>query len=87
MKLLLSATPFQLEPRQWNGLAKHLIGGRHRVFSRSEIRSYVEKVDPVFRNPTNELGPTSREVNEASSTLRKLATRTLPKRSRRRYGR
>jgi hypothetical protein len=56
MKLLLSATPFQLEPRQWNGLAKHLIGGRHRVFSRSEIRSYVEKVDAVSETPPTNSG-------------------------------
>jgi superfamily II DNA or RNA helicase len=83
-KLLLSATPFQLEPRQWNELAKHLIKGRQLVFSRPEIRTYIDKVDAVFRNPS-ESGPSAAEVEMASTTLGKIAVRSIPSRSRRCY--
>jgi hypothetical protein len=84
-KLLLSATPFQLEPRQWNGLARHLIKGQQQVFSRGEVRTYVDNVDAVFRDPSQP-GPSAADVEDASLTLRKIATRSVPKRSRRKYG-
>lgn len=84
-KILLSATPFQLEPRQWNGVARHLIKGNQRVFSRPELHDYTERVEHVFHDASNE-GPSAKQVKDASETLRKIAVRSMPGKSRRSYG-
>lgn len=84
-KLLLSATPFQLDPRQWNGLAKHVIKTGHKVLSRHEVSRYLEKVAALFQDPNTQSGPSKSDVNAASTTLRKIAVRTIPHHSRRRY--
>jgi SNF2 family DNA or RNA helicase len=83
-KILLSATPFQLEPRQWNAVARHLIKGNQRIFSRPELRDYTKRVEQVFCNPKNE-GPSRAQVDAASETLRKIAVRSTPGTSRRTY--
>ncbi len=82
-KFLLTATPFQLEPRQINDVARNLT--RHyKILSRPEIAKYLEGVDQAFKRETAP-GPQQRVVREASQTLRKLIARTLPKKSNRRY--
>jgi hypothetical protein len=83
-KLLLTATPFQLEPRQWNDLARHIIRSGHKVFSREDVKCYVTKVDEVFRD-VSAAGPSATEVRVASDTLRLIAARTVPEVSRRTY--
>lgn len=83
-KLCLSATPFQLEPRQWDKLARHIVKGRQRVLSRPEIRTYIDLVAKVFRDPSAEL-PAPRFVRAASRTLSKIAARSMARKSQRRY--
>lgn len=85
-KLLLSATPFQLDPRQWNDLARLILKRGYRVFSRDreEVSTYVNKVSNVFHEPAAP-GPTTPEVRAASRTLGLIAARMVPKESHRQY--
>ena len=83
-KLLLSATPFQLDPRQWNDLARHIIKSGHKVFSRHDVSTYVNKVGAVFKDP-KAIGPTPSEIRAASQTLSRIAARTVPRISQRKY--
>lgn len=83
-KLLLTATPFQLEPRQWNSLARNLLRQGHNVLNRPEITRYIEQLARVFDDPT-QLGPDRALVGAASALLRKLASRTVPRTNIRRY--
>lgn len=83
-KLLLTATPFQLEPRQWNDLARHIIRSSYRVFSRQDVKCYVSKVAEVFHD-ADAAGPSAAEVRAAGDRLRLIAARTVPETSRRTY--
>jgi superfamily II DNA or RNA helicase len=83
-KLLLSATPFQLEPTQWNGLAKSLLKGSPKVLKQADIACYIDLVADVFESPSRP-GPTPKQVAEASRIFRCLAARTIPRVSRRTY--
>ena len=83
-KLLLSATPFQLDPAQWNGLAKNLLKGNPNVLKQTDVARYIDLVADVFESPTR-AGPTPKQVAEASRIFRYLAARTIPRVSRRAY--
>lgn len=83
-KLLLTATPFQLEPRQMNRLAKNLLKQRHNILSHPDVASYVEQIAQVFESPEKS-GPKPGNVKAVSEILRKLAARTIPRTSNRTY--
>ena len=83
-KLLLTATPFQLEPRQWNSLAKNLLKRRHNVLKQPDVASYIEQLSQVFESPETP-GPKPKCVDAASNVLRKLAARSVPSSSIRSY--
>lgn len=83
-KLLLTATPFQLEPRQWNSLAKNLLKRSHKVLNQEDVAAYIAQLAEVFESPEKD-GPRPKSVERASEVLRKLATRTVPRSSKRRY--
>ena len=83
-KLLLTAAPFQLEPRQCNSLAKNLLKRGHKVLNQPEVASYIEQIAQVFESPQNP-GPKPKSVEAASKVLRKLAARNIPRSSNRRY--
>lgn len=82
--LLLSATPFQLEPRQFNDLARHVLVSGHRVLSRADIAPYVRSVEEVFKFPAS-AGPTPTQVRSAGRKLSLIAARTVPRALRRTY--
>jgi superfamily II DNA or RNA helicase len=83
-KLLLTATPFQLEPRQWNSLARNLLKRSQKVLSQPDVASYIELLAQVFESPEKP-GPKPKSVEAASKILRKLAARSVPRSSNRRY--
>jgi hypothetical protein len=83
-KLLLSATPFQLEPNQWNALAKNLLKDPPKVLKQPDVARYIDLVAGAFESPLRP-GPTPKQVAEASRIFRRLATRTIPRVSRRTY--
>lgn len=83
-KLLLTATPFQLEPRQLNSLATNLVKHGHKVLNRPELAEYISRLAGVFESVEN-TGPGPKTVAEASETLRKLAARTVPRTAARCY--
>ena len=83
-KLLLTATPFQLEPRQWNSLAKNLLKRGHKLLNQPDVASYIEQIAQVFECPQKP-GPKPKCVVAASKVLRKLAARNIPRSSNRRY--
>lgn len=83
-KLLLTATPFQLEPRQWNLLATNLLKRGHRVLNQQHVSTYIDQLADMFSDP-NRPGPTKQVVKDASDVLRKIATRTIPPRSNRSF--
>lgn len=83
-RLLLSATPFQLQPRQWNQLAGHLLLRGQKILDRQEVRDYIDQVADIFADPTRP-DPSRGTVKEASALLRKVATRTVPRASKRVY--
>jgi hypothetical protein len=84
-KLLLSATPFQLEPREWNQLAHRLVKGRATILGQPEVKTYLESVAARFKN-CEEPGPTSAQVRAAQDVFRRVCARTHPAKSSRIYG-
>ena len=82
-KLLLTATPFQLEPREWDRLT-HLLVKRARVLKSSEIKTYIEAVADRFKDSGN-LGPTGIEKRDAEKVLKRVVARTIPKKTSRNY--
>ena len=83
-KLLLTATPFQLEPRQLNSLAANLVKDRQKVLNRPEVNTYIKQLAEVFESVENN-GPTPNTVEKAGKTLRMLAARTVPRSANRCY--
>ena len=83
-KILMSATPFQLEPAQWNDLARHLVKRHHRLLKLPEVEAYVREVARTFDDESAP-GPSRRQVRTASETLRKISVRTIPQVSNRTY--
>jgi superfamily II DNA or RNA helicase len=84
-KLLLSATPFQLHPRQWNGLAANLVKSGSKVMRHPSIDAYVKALTAVFESPSAE-DPPPRLVRQASKVFSRLATRTVVQSTQRTYG-
>lgn len=84
-KILLSATPFQLEPRQWNGLAQHLVKQHKKVMRHEDVASYVDALSEVFAS-REAPDPPKETVRAAAKVLRRLAARTVPRKSSRTYG-
>lgn len=83
-KLLLSATPFQLEPREWNHLAHRLVAGRMTILGRPEVKAYLEAVAARFQD-SEAPDPTSSQVREAGEVLKRVSARTIPAKSSRTY--
>ncbi len=83
-KLLLTATPFQLEPRQWNLLARNLLKRSQKVLNHVDVAGYIEALTKVFES-SKVPGPTRAIVEAASEVLRLLVARSYPKVSNRRY--
>jgi len=83
-KILLTATPFQLEPRQLNGMVQNILIRPQKILNRPEVAHYIDRVADVFENPNN-AGPLPQATREAAQTLRRLATRQVPKRANRVY--
>lgn len=83
-KLLLTATPFQLEPRQMNSLAKNLLKRSHNVLNQEDVARYIDLLHEVFQTPGHP-GPKPKDVAAASDILKRLATRTVPRSARRTY--
>jgi ERCC4-related helicase len=84
-KILLTATPFQLEPRQWNGLARHLVKQHKKVMRHEDVAPYVDALSEVFAS-REAPDPPKQTVRAAAKVLRRLAARTVPRKSSRTYG-
>lgn len=83
-KLLLSATPFQLQPRQFNSLGRHLVRRRTQVLSHTAIAAYLVATEEAFRDSTVQ-GPSPAVRREAGALLHRLVARTVPRRGMRTY--
>lgn len=83
-KLLLSATPFQLEPRQWNGITQRVLKGRRDILNHGEVKPYVNALAAAFESKDH-LGPTPSEVEVASGVFRRFVARTVPRGPGRQY--
>lgn len=83
-KLLLTATPFQLDPGQCHSLTKNLLKRGHKVLKQPDVANYIEQLSQVFESPEKP-GPKPKSVDAASNILRKLAARSVPRSSIRRY--
>lgn len=84
-KLLLTATPFQLEPKEWNHLTRRLVKIKgSNILGCAAVKTYLEKVAAHFQDSgTKE--PTCKEIVAAEQVLIKVAARTTPKKSSRAY--
>jgi len=84
-KLLLSATPFQLEPRQLNQLTRFILKNqRTEVMHRPQVVRFLNAVEQVFANPGTE--PPARGVRiDAERCLNQLISRNRPRKSQREY--
>ena len=84
-KILLTATPFQLDPRQWNGLATNIVRSGEKVMRNPRVAQYVEALSAIFESPSSG-DPSRKLVDDAGKFLRLLAARTVPRFSKRKYG-
>lgn len=83
-KLLLSATPFQLEPREWNHLARLIVEGRTNILGCPEVKAYIEAVSARFEDSkAPELK--AEQVRAAEEVLKRIAARTIAAKSPRTY--
>lgn len=83
-KILLSATPFQLDPRQWNGLATNLVKSGSKVMRHADIEAYVKALSALFESHSED-GPKPALVRRASKIFSRLATRTVQRSTQRTY--
>lgn len=83
-KLLLTATPFQLEPREWNDLGRHLVRHGTKILSQPKVRKFVDRLADAFENQ-GDPGPTKAQRQDAEELLSKIAVRTVPRFSSRQY--
>jgi hypothetical protein len=72
-KILLTATPFQLDPRQWNGLAANIVKSGAKVMRVPVVAKYIEMLSDVFEKGSVE-GPPPRLVADASSVMQDRGT-------------
>lgn len=73
-RLLLTATPFQLDMTELHGLTKHLVEGKapaHRVLRRGAVREYAKRADAAFDDKDNP-PPTPTQRREAQRVLGQL---------------
>lgn len=82
-KLLLTATPFQLEPRQLNGVTQNLLRHAPRVLKKPVLRDYIEQLRQFFDG--HGAPPPRARVREASDVLRPIIARNQPPAARRTY--
>jgi hypothetical protein len=83
-KILLTATPFQLDPRQWNGLAANIVKSGAKVMRVPSVAKYIEVLSDVFEKGSV-ADPPLRLVADASSVLRRIAARTVSRTSNRTF--
>jgi superfamily II DNA or RNA helicase len=83
-KLLLSATPFQLEPKEWSHLAGLIVEGRTTILGRPEIKAYLNAIAARFED-SEAPGPRPIQVQAAQEVLKRIAARTLAAKSPRTY--
>lgn len=83
-KLLLSATPFQLHPGEWNRLTRRIVSGRKTLLGCGEVKEYLDAVDERFKN-VEAPGPSARQVRAAAGVVRLIVARTIAAKSPRVY--
>jgi hypothetical protein len=74
--LLLTATPFQLEPREIHDLLRSVLDahhGEHKVLARAPLRPYVEALSRFFEGGA---APLVRQKKEAERVLRQVIARS-----------
>lgn len=75
-RLLLTATPFQLEPRELHGLLHGVLDarhGEHKVLARPPVRPFVAALRTFFEGGK---APGRREKREAEAILRQVIARS-----------
>jgi hypothetical protein len=85
IRLLLTATPFQLDMTELHGLTKHLVkdhASAHKVLQRGAVRSYTKAADGAFEGGPP---PTPTERRAAERVLGQLVACSRIGRQRRRY--
>lgn len=86
-RLLLTATPFQLDMTELHGLTKHLLEGKapaHKVLRRGAVREYANLAAKTFDNRDAAL-PTLSERRDAERVLGQLVACSQVGRQKRRY--
>lgn len=85
--LLLTATPFQLEPHEFHEMFKAILNSthkQHKLLLRKPIVDYVRQLDEHFKDSSNEK-PTRDLRQKAEAALRQLVARTSQKGNGRQY--
>lgn len=82
--LLLSATPFQLDPTELHLLTEHMLqqAKSHRILYRGEVREYVKATERWFEGGEP---PTRRQRRDAERVLGQLVARSQVSDGRRRH--
>jgi len=86
-RLLLTATPFQLDMTELHGLTKHLVEGKaaaHKVLKRGAVRKYAKLADATFEDKNLE-PPTKPQRRDAERVLGQLLACSQVGRQKRRY--
>ena len=86
-RLLLTATPFQLDMTELHGLTKHLVDGNataHKVLKRGAVREYAKSADATFEDK-NVDPPTKAQRRDAERVLGQLVACSQVGRQKRRY--
>lgn len=86
-RLLLTATPFQLDMTELHGLTKHLVEGKapaYKVLKRGAVREYAKRADETFEDKSVE-PPTKSMRREAERVLGQLVACSQVGRQKRRY--
>lgn len=84
-RLLLTATPFQLDMTELHGLTKHLLAGKapaHRVLKRGAVRNYAKGADAAFDGGS---APSASERTAAERVLGQLVRCSRVGRQKRHY--
>lgn len=86
-RLLLTATPFQLDMTELHGLTKHLVQNKsaaHKVLKRGVVRDYAKGADAAF-DDANAAPPSASQRRDAQRVLGQLVARSQVGRQGRRY--
>jgi hypothetical protein len=86
-RLLLTATPFQLDMTELHGLTKHLVAGHapaHQVLKRGAVRDYAKAADAAF-DDENASPPTPAMRHDAERVLGQLVACSYVGRQKRFY--